>query len=283
MHTPGKMPKATCDVENVRKLISQSIADTSLTDVADEISTAFIGGKMLRARLTLRMGRASGAVTEEVCLNAAAAIEMVHAASLLHDDVVDGGILRRGAPTFWRTKGIAGAVLLGDLMVCKAFACLNNPQSRHLSALLVQLTGEMCDAEAAQELTSNRKDGDLEQSVLLARRKTGSLFAFAAAASCEPDTPQSAALLEAGYKLGTAYQLADDVLDASDASTADGKDLGQDAKRDKLTSVSAKDSSKLIVIDRINSLVSEACALLEEWPAYLEAWNEYLQTSSNPS
>jgi geranylgeranyl pyrophosphate synthase len=272
----------TTELQSVRDVIAGSIRDSSLSVIADEVSAAFLGGKMLRARMTLKVGLAVSSLPVETIINAAAAIEMVQAASLLHDDVVDGGILRRGVPAFWRSKGIAGAVILGDLMVCKAFALLDTEQSRHLSSLLVQLTGEMCEAEAEQELTMSKSHGDFEQSVLLARRKTGALFAFAAAAGALPNSPQAAALREAGYQIGTAYQLADDVLDSSDSSVSDGKDLGKDALSDKLTSMSAKDSSKDIIVTRITDLLASSCALLEEWPTAQNAIQDYLSNEFKP-
>jgi geranylgeranyl pyrophosphate synthase len=270
-------------LNSVESIIRRSISETSVRDIADELSAAFLGGKMLRGKLVLKMGEAMAVTPASMIHRTAAAIEMIHAASLLHDDVVDGGILRRGLPAFWRRKGIAGAILLGDLMVCRALSLLTGDASAsHISALLVKLTGEMCDSEASQELVLDADDGGFEESVLLARRKTGSLFAFAASAVAEPGSPLAKALLEAGYRLGTAYQLADDVLDSNDGAALDGKDLGKDALSHKLTAVSAKDSTRAMVISRIASLITESYRLLEEWPVVKAAWKEYLLAEFKP-
>jgi len=273
-------PVLAKDLCQVQAVISESIEGTSLVSMAKDLSTAFIGGKMLRARLALQVGSAVSTMPKETLYRAAAAIEMIHAASLLHDDVVDGGILRRGAPAFWRRKGIAGAVLLGDLMVCRAFAMVNG--NTDIVSLLIELTGEMCDSEAAQELAIDADEGDFEQSVIVARKKTGSLFAFAAASTAETGSELAKALLEAGYRLGTAYQLADDVLDSQDTSASDGKDLGKDALSRKLTAVSAKDSTSKMVISRIESLITESYRLLDDWPPAQSAWKEYLLSDFKP-
>lgn len=268
-------------LKTVRDLMTDSLRASSLAPLLDEIGGAVNGGKMLRARLSLTVGAASGA-PRETLLRAAAAVEMMHAASLLHDDVIDGGHLRRGAPSFWTKKGISGAILLGDLMVCKALQLLDGTQNGRLSALLVRVASEMCDAEVDQELVTRGTDQDWEKSVAMARKKTGSLFAFAAAATDGADATLGDALLEAGYRIGTAYQLADDLLDACGESVRDGKALGTDASRGKVTSVSAAGGSAQPARRCIQELCATSLELLAPWPAVQSAWNEYLQSDFGP-
>ena len=236
---------------------------------------------MLRARLSLKVGAANG-TPRDTLLRAAAAVEMIHAASLLHDDVIDGGHLRRGAPSFWTKKGISGAILLGDLMVCRALQLLEGTQHGRLGALLVRLAGEMCDAEVDQELVTRGTTKDWDKCVAIARSKTGSLFAFAAAATDGTDSSQGEALLEAGYRIGTAYQLADDLMDACGEAVRDGKDLGKDARKGKLTSASALNGSDAPARCCIQDLCSTSMALLAPWPSVQSAWNEYLQNDFSP-
>lgn len=254
---------------------------TSLAPMVEEISRAIGGGKMLRAKLTLAIGAASGANRDDL-IRAATAVEMVHAASLLHDDVIDGGMLRRGAPTFWQAKSTSGAILLGDLMVCKAVQMLEEIENRRLGGMLVRLAAEMCDAEVEQELVTRGIPGDWEKSISMIRRKTGSLFAFAAAAADPVNGQRAAALMEAGYQIGTAFQMADDLMDASGKGERDGKDLGQDCARGKLTSISATDTELHRSRQYISDLCKTSTELLAPWPPVQAAWIRYLQEDMSP-
>ncbi|MBI3987256.1 MAG: polyprenyl synthetase family protein [Lentisphaerae bacterium] len=269
-------------LDAAQALMVDSLRTTSLAPIIEELSGVIAGGKMLRARLSLKVGAATGA-PRDALLRAAAAVEMIHAASLLHDDVIDGGMLRRGSPSFWARKGVSGAILLGDLLVCKAMQLLDGKAHGRLSVLLVRLTGEMCDAETEQELVTHRNAGadrgaNWEKSVSLARRKTGSLFAFAAAASDRSGGKRANALLEAGYRIGTAYQLADDILDACGIPVGDGKDLGQDVS--KFTSASA--GMGISARRCIATLRADASKLLASWPSVQEAWDDYVRDDLGP-
>ena len=268
-------------LNDVRDKMFDSLRTTSLAPMINEISRAIGGGKMLRAKLTLTIGTASGAQRDDL-IRAAAAVEMVHAASLLHDDVVDGGMLRRGAPTFWQEKSVSGAILLGDLMVCKAVQMLEEIENRRLGGLLVRMSAEMCDAEVEQELVTRGAPGDWDKSVSMIRRKTGSLFAFAAAAADGINGPRADALMEAGYQLGTAFQMADDLMDASGKGELDGKDLGQDAARGKLTSVSARNTDQARARHCITDLCQTSSGLLAPWPPVQGAWLAYLKSDMGP-
>lgn len=288
-------------LDAVHDMILDSLRKTSLAPVIDELSGAIGGGKMLRARLALKVGSVTGAPCDTL-RRAAAAVEMVHAASLLHDDVIDGGLLRRGVPSFWRKKSVAGAILLGDLLVCKAVQMLDGIENGRLGRMLVRLAAEMCDAETEQELVTGRsamveRGASWEKCVSIARRKTGSLFAFAAAATDGSDATlrsgeapslrstsekRGAALLEAGYRIGTAYQLADDLMDACGEPMRDGKDLGKDALNGKLTSVSALRRTDRLVLQSIRDLREDSLRLLICWPALQNAWNEYLANDFDP-
>jgi geranylgeranyl pyrophosphate synthase len=207
---------------------------------------------------------------------------MVHAASLLHDDIIDEAYLRRGSPTFWAKKGISGAILLGDLLVCKALLLLNGKDESRQNGLLIRLAAEMCDAEAEQELITSGTVIDLKKCADIARRKTGSLFAFAASAGASAAGDRADAILEAGYRLGTAYQLADDLMDASGDATRDGKDLGKDSVRG--TAIADLRSAKTSAEAR--TLIKELChsssEMLSPWPEVKLALDEYLKNDFAP-
>ncbi len=218
-------------LEEVRRLIARTLGETALRGlVRDSASLIGLGGKMLRSRLAFRTGLATG-VDTGLLTYGAAAVEMIHTASLLHDDVIDGGVLRRGMPTFWMEKGSAGAILLGDLLLFKAIDLICQVADGHHTHELVRLTGEVCEAESEQELILGAEDSRLEVCQSIARRKTGALFAFAARLAGHGNPKRMEALKEAGYLVGTVYQLADDILDTRMAEDSSGKTLGTDAAR----------------------------------------------------
>jgi geranylgeranyl pyrophosphate synthase len=240
------------------------------------------GGKMLRSRLALRIGSANG-VEDEVLVRAAAAVEMMHAASLLHDDVIDGGEIRRGEPAFWVREGASGSILLGDLFVCKAIRLLSDVADGRLIVPFVNYAAEMCDAEVEQELILRGEDLEWDTAVDVARRKTGSLFAFSGAAAAGADVELQAQLAECGYAIGTAYQLADDILDAyGDEETSD-KTLGRDAARKKNTAASVSKLDNVNPLSYIERLTKESRKSLEGCPTLQEAWDEFYAHDIGPA
>lgn len=257
------------------------VAETPLQKPLADSKNLFGSGKMLRARLALRLGPATGASYSTI-LRAAAAVELVHAASLLHDDVIDGGFLRRGAPSFWVERGIPAAILLGDLLLFKALELLMPLENRDLMTLMIQLTGEVCEAESEQELVVRERPSDWDTCVRIARRKTGPLFAFPAAAAAGEDPGLRDALLEAGYRIGTAYQLADDLLDANGDPAAAGKTLGRDAAREKVTAARVAIPDETDPARFVGELCDSAAALLAPWPAARTALETYVRQDLRP-
>lgn len=254
--------------------MEKSISDSPLGPLASEFMRELGSGKMLRARLVLEVGAASG--TDRVrLLHAAAAVELIHAASLLHDDVIDGGVLRRGAPAFWVEHGVQGAILFGDMLLFKAVQLAREIGDPELLAELIDLTGEVCIAEVEQELVLRGSDPDWETSLSLARRKTGSLFAFSAYAAGS-DSEMRSALKEAGYLIGTAYQLCDDMLDAQGDESLARKSLGSDHRRSKTTAATASDGDRMEVLAKITGLLERASGELSEWPALRSRWEEFV-------
>lgn len=205
---------------------------------------------------------------------------MVHAASLLHDDVIDGGAVRRGQPALWVAKGIKGAILMGDLLVCQAISLLARVRDARLVPRLTAFAEEMCAAEVEQELLLPERP-EWSACVSLARRKTGSLFAFAAEAASGGADPLRGALREAGYALGTAYQLADDMLDAYGDPLASDKTLGGDAAGGKLTAASAAVNGG-DPVGCIQELCRAARASLGEWPAVQESVDQFVAEDMRP-
>lgn len=268
-------------LDEVRKVMAGCVAETPLQKPLADCKNLFGNGKMLRARLALRVGPATG-VSYSTILRAAAAVELVHAASLLHDDVIDGGFLRRGAPSFWVDKGIPAAILLGDLLLFKALDLLAPLDDHKLLTTIVRLTGEVCEAESEQELVVRERTSDWGTCVSIARRKTGPLFAFPAFAVAGDDPDLQDALLEAGYRIGTAYQLADDMLDANGDPNAAGKTLGSDAARAKVTAARVTAPENMQPSQFIADLCGSATSLLAPWPAVQIAMQLYLDRDVRP-
>jgi len=270
-------------LDDVRRVMSDSLASTALGALLENSGNVIATGKMLRSRLAYRLSDA-GLVSAEDMTHAAAAVEMVHAASLLHDDVIDGGMIRRGSPTFWLERGISGAILLGDLLLFKALdiTCKQHAH-KHWTNRLVEMTGQVCEAESEQELLLRGSQPTWDRCVRIARYKTGALFSFVSFAAAGGETALEAALTEAGYAIGTAYQLADDVLDATGSEQESGKTLGTDGARDKVTAISAAEFGDVDPLEKIQEFCNLPTGLLAPWPAVSEAWNAYLEADFNPS
>ncbi len=269
-------------LNDVRKLMAESLSRTVLSRITSTPEALFGHGKMLRSRLIFRVGSAAG-IPYRTQLHAAAAVEMVHAASLLHDDVIDGGYLRRGVPTFWVERGISGAILVGDMMLFKAVELACVVEETRLTSLLVRLTGEVCDAESEQELILRGKPASWDNAISIARRKTGALFAFAAGACGGSDATLVSTLTESGYAIGTAYQLADDILDSTGTEESSGKTMGSDEARGKTTAATLNASLTVQAVEFIDHLCIQAEQDLAPWPAVLGGWQAFMEEDMRPA
>jgi geranylgeranyl pyrophosphate synthase len=187
---------------------------------ADLTATLAAGGKRLRPLLVLLCAGANGG---EEAVRAATAIELVHMATLVHDDVLDAAPLRRGQPTIAAVSGRGRAVSAGDLLFARAFAFL----AEHGDSRSVSLLAEASAALARGELAQRQDAFDLELSeqryLERCRLKTAKLFECA----CRMGT-DSEALGAFGAEIGLAFQLLDDVLDVSGPAERTGKARGTD-------------------------------------------------------
>ena len=254
------------------------LATSALHQRGREFAPYLSSGKMLRARLALRLGAANG-LHPNIRRAAAAAVEMIHAASLLHDDVIDGGLIRRNVPTFWKAYGTPGAILLGDLLLFKAMHLIRATGQLPLLCDFIELSGVVCEAEAEQELILRNKPATWRQAVQIARRKTGALFACAAVTAGR-SAAQKTALREAGYLIGTAYQIADDILDGSCNERKAGKTLGTDRIRGKTTAVAKRSPES--ARRYLATLHGKSTTLLKPWPRLGQAWQAYLDEDFLP-
>jgi octaprenyl-diphosphate synthase len=195
------------------------------------------GGKRLRpALLLLTAGAAGYRGTEHHVL--AAVVEMIHTATLLHDDVVDESSLRRGHATANAAFGNAASVLVGDFLYSRAFQMMVRLSRIRVLEILAETTNAIAEGEVLQLM--NAGDVDLNEAAYLEviQRKTARLFEAAArlGAVLGDASPQAEdALARYGMHLGTAFQLVDDVLDYSGNADTIGKNLGDDLAEGKMT------------------------------------------------
>ena len=206
------------------------------------------GGKRLRPRLAYAAGRAAGASAQVVDF-AAAAVELVHAFSLVHDDLpaLDDDALRRGRPTVHVRFGEATAILAADALLALAFETASDPAvPAELAARWVRLLARATGAEGMvggqmADLAGEAKRLSQRQVVDLHRRKTGALIhaaAMAGAAAGRLSAEQLAAMDAFAAEIGLAFQIQDDVLDATASTGVLGKPQQADARRGKSTYVS---------------------------------------------
>jgi farnesyl diphosphate synthase len=211
---------------------------------------ALAPGKRLRPFLVLASARLFG-VARRCALQVAAAVEMVHAYSLVHDDLpaMDNSDLRRGRPTCHKQFDEATAVLAGDGLLTAAFEALSDPDTHGDPAVRCELVAALASAAGAAgmvggqmiDLLAEHQSLDIGAITRLQRMKTGALIAF----SCEAGTILAKAPLEVrtalrGYAhdLGLAFQIADDLLDVEGSEAETGKPVGADAVAGKATFVS---------------------------------------------
>lgn len=209
------------------------------------------GGKRLRPLLVLAAAEAAGAHGSEAAMRAACAVELIHAYSLIHDDMpcMDDDVLRRGKPTVHVKFGEAQAMLAGDAMQALAFEVLTPDDGSVEPALQARLVGLLARA-AGQEGMAGGQAIDLASvgqplaEAALAdmhRRKTGALLqaSVVMGAACGRVAGDAAcALSDYGAAIGLAFQVVDDILDVTQGSDTLGKTAGKDAGNNKPTYVS---------------------------------------------
>ncbi len=191
-------------------------------------------GKASRARFTLLMARALGAESRRA-EKAAAAAELTHTASLLHDDCLDMARYRRGLPTLYDQVGVNSAILVGDLLIALAFECAGRA-APDLQESLVEAVKRMTKGALIEENSRGKKIPAAAAEKIVAL-KTGALFRWCALAACrlaeKPEMLDDCARL--GEEAGSAFQLIDDVLDFEGDADACGKETLKDIKEGKFT------------------------------------------------
>ena len=195
------------------------------------------GGKRMRPMLTLACANMLGYPgTRHHKL--AAAVEFIHTATLLHDDVVDGSGMRRGKRTANLIWGNSASVLVGDFLFSRAFELMVEDGSLKVLRILSHASAVIAEGEVEQLTAQRRIETDEEQYLRIISAKTAALFAAACRVSpvvAEADEDAELALEAYGRHLGIAFQLTDDVIDYASDSATMGKGVGDDFRDGKMT------------------------------------------------
>ena len=225
------------DMLQVDHVIGQRLS----SDVAliNQISHYIVnaGGKRIRPRLVLMFSEALGFAGAER-FELAAAVEFIHTATLLHDDVVDESSLRRGRQTANAMFGNAASVLVGDFLYSRAFQMMVDVNRMHVLEVLADATNVIAEGEVMQLMNMHDPDLSVEDYLRVIRYKTAKLFEASArlgAVLADAGHAVEEACADYGRSLGTAFQLVDDLLDYEGDALSMGKTVGDDLREGKPT------------------------------------------------
>ncbi|NHX34913.1 MULTISPECIES: polyprenyl synthetase family protein [Halolamina] len=268
-------------VELVDERLSTLVESVEPPALAERLSHVTLsGGKRVRPAVTLLACEAAGGDPEDA-VDFAVGIELVHNASLVVDDIIDRSELRRGNPSAWAEYGYGPAIVASDGLLGEAFALFS--ANEHAMTVVAEAMVELGEGEATELVAEPENEAEYME---LARRKTGALFRAAAevgaiAAGADGFTVES--MGEYAERVGVAFQMRDDVLDAT-ADAADlGKPAGQDEEMDRpsliqVTDLTAEEADRRATAESDRALDALATATVENGEAreYLEQLAEYV-------
>lgn len=225
------------DMQAVDTVIRQSLhSEVSLINtIGEHIING--GGKRLRPALVLLSSSMFGSINAQHH-ELAAIVEFIHTATLLHDDVVDESAMRRGNSTANHLFGNAASVLVGDFLYSRAFQMMVRLQNMRVMQILSETTNIIAEGEVLQLLNIHNAMVTEQEYLKVIHFKTAKLFEAATrlgAVISSASTQDENALAQYGMRLGTAFQLIDDVLDLSGDVNQIGKNLGDDLSEGKPT------------------------------------------------
>lgn len=231
-------------LERVEELLSATYTQHQLETAVNAMCMHVInaGGKRIRPRLAVMSASALPHYNEElhyekIC-HIAAAFEMLHTATLVHDDVIDKASMRRGQPTLNDTSGNHAAVLAGDYLFTRCFDLIAYPEEFGVIKALNRTLSELVVGELYQLENEGNSNISYETYYRTIYAKTGVLFELSASAPAiiiKEDSALEAPLREYGRQLGIAFQIKDDMLDYSADAEALGKDPGTDLADGRIT------------------------------------------------
>jgi geranylgeranyl pyrophosphate synthase len=192
------------------------------------------GGKRLRPLFILLVYRACGGISEKIedAIDAAIALELIHSATLLHDDIIDGGLLRRGKPSAFARYGFAPSLVAGDFLFCRAFELCGRFDER-LVRTAAQACIQLTEGEVMEGRMRHNAAATVDDYIAVITRKTASLFAAGGKVAADlagADAQTIAAMETLGLSIGLAFQMIDDLLDVLGPEERIGKPVGSDLR-----------------------------------------------------
>ncbi len=253
-------------LNQVEQLLLQILGSQypQVTELA--VQAASLGGKRLRPCLTLLSAMACGGHSDDA-IRCAATVELVHAASLVHDDVLDGAQYRRHQATLHQRIGIHDSIVVGDYLFTRAYATAAQCRSTYAARAVASAATSLCEGELMQQRSVGNWQMSIKQYLRILRQKTGDLCAVSCrlgAWSAGADATTAYALSRFGRKLGIAFQIMDDWLDVWGTSRV-GKTLGTDLQQRKPT------LPTLHLMRALGSCREEVLRLLDQLPTSAEA------------
>ncbi len=229
-------------VEDKLILVEEKIKTklSSKVDLVDEMTKYHIrtGGKKLRALLTLQSSKLCGYSKGTRDVNLAACVELIHAATLMHDDVIDNGEIRRGKKTLNSIWGNQSSILVGDYILSRCFEMMVDDGDQEVLKLLSSTSAEISQGEVLQLQHKGEIDMLYETYLKIISAKTASLFAAATKVGsilAKRENKIKEALEFYGKNLGLTFQIADDALDYNSELKSFGKEIGNDFFEGKIT------------------------------------------------
>ncbi len=245
---PNPAPEFSQAVSGLRALLADDLGEVNkeilsrmesavplIPEIAGHLVNA--GGKRIRPMLTLAAARAFSYDGDDH-IKLAAAVELIHGATLLHDDVVDGSHLRRGEQTANVIWGNKESVLVGDYIFSRAFELMVAAGDLRVLQVLSHASGVIAQGEVLQLTTQKNIATSIDTYIEVVEAKTAALFAGASHAGAiitDADTKAEEALRDYGLNFGVAYQLIDDALDYAGFDDDLGKNVGDDFREGKMT------------------------------------------------
>ena len=232
------MKHLSADLAGVNGILKAKLRSSSdfVSDITEHVSR--FQGKQIRPILVMLFERAISGSSSVTGRTLAAAVEMIHTATLVHDDVIDEAETRRHVATVHRRWNTETSVLLGDYLFSKSFHLAASTGDAEACRLIGLATDRTCEGELNQTAARLQRSRSEVDYFRIIRDKTGQLFGLSAllgARSAAGTDEQQLAARRYGIRLGLAFQIADDILDLTEASSSTGKDEGNDLQNGRLT------------------------------------------------
>jgi Geranylgeranyl pyrophosphate synthase len=224
-------PELSSRLERVVAAIDAALANPDFPLASQVAEVARANGKLLRPALLL-IGSGFGKIADEERIERlASTIELLHVATLIHDDIIDEADTRRGRPSLHASIGVKEAVLAGDWLFSQCFLLASEGASPENAKGLSRLMAAICSAEIGQDLSKYGWTASVRDCKRIMAGKTAALFSlalYAGASEAKAGRRVEQTLRRAGYDIGMAFQVIDDILDYESSEQAMRKPVGKD-------------------------------------------------------